>query len=180
MRKGRAGGAVVQRRGVRLPRAAPPIPGAAPALGLAPPYTVRVVSRWRAGALESAARQSLAEERSLRAPDAAPVVVRRAPTPQHIFSRAVGTRSDTGSIQADNGEGLTLGIIGLVNKGQPRKVDDWGVSAGVGLGARAELSIISKPTRQLTPSTSLWKAIPAGAKRPSWRWRTTSDSGRRT
>jgi hypothetical protein len=31
-----------------------------------------------------------------------------------------------GSIQADNGAGLTQGIIGLVNKGKPRKPDDWG------------------------------------------------------
>ncbi|MEI9942900.1 MAG: hypothetical protein WDN26_01645 [Chitinophagaceae bacterium] len=30
------------------------------------------------------------------------------------------------SIQADNGAGLTQGIIGLMNKGQRRKVDDWG------------------------------------------------------
>lgn len=30
------------------------------------------------------------------------------------------------SIQPDNGAGLTKGIIGLVNKGQPRKPDDWG------------------------------------------------------
>jgi hypothetical protein len=30
------------------------------------------------------------------------------------------------SIQADNGAGLIKGIIGLVNKGQPRKPDDWG------------------------------------------------------
>ena len=30
------------------------------------------------------------------------------------------------SIQSDNGAGLTRGIIGLVNKGQPRKPDDWG------------------------------------------------------
>ncbi len=30
------------------------------------------------------------------------------------------------SVQADNGAGLTRGIIGLVNKGQPRKADDWG------------------------------------------------------
>lgn len=30
------------------------------------------------------------------------------------------------SYQADNGAGLTQGIIGLVNKGQPRKPDDWG------------------------------------------------------
>lgn len=31
-----------------------------------------------------------------------------------------------GSIQADNGAGLRNGIIGLVNKGLPRKPDDWG------------------------------------------------------
>src|SRR5262245_41840153 len=30
------------------------------------------------------------------------------------------------SIQADNGAGLTRGIIGLCNKGQPRKLADWG------------------------------------------------------
>jgi hypothetical protein len=30
------------------------------------------------------------------------------------------------SIQADNGAGLTAGIIGLCNKGRPRKPDDWG------------------------------------------------------
>jgi hypothetical protein len=33
---------------------------------------------------------------------------------------------DPRSIQADNGAGLTKGIIGLVNHGQPRKPDDWG------------------------------------------------------
>jgi hypothetical protein len=30
------------------------------------------------------------------------------------------------SIQADNGAGLTKGVIGLCNKGQARKPDDWG------------------------------------------------------
>ncbi|GHN02247.1 hypothetical protein WSM22_37360 [Cytophagales bacterium WSM2-2] len=30
------------------------------------------------------------------------------------------------TVQADNGAGLTKGIIGLVNKGQPRKPSDWG------------------------------------------------------
>jgi lysophospholipase L1-like esterase len=30
------------------------------------------------------------------------------------------------SIQADNGAGLTAGIIGLINRGQRRKPDDWG------------------------------------------------------
>jgi hypothetical protein len=33
---------------------------------------------------------------------------------------------DPQSIQADNGAGLTRGIIGLVNKGQPRRPDQWG------------------------------------------------------
>ena len=33
---------------------------------------------------------------------------------------------ETNSIQADNGAGLARGIIGLCNKGQPRKPDDWG------------------------------------------------------
>jgi hypothetical protein len=36
---------------------------------------------------------------------------------------------NTGAIQADNGAGLTSGIIGLVNKGKPRNLDDWGVLA---------------------------------------------------
>lgn len=31
------------------------------------------------------------------------------------------------TVQADNGAGLTRGIIGLCNHGQPRKLDDWGV-----------------------------------------------------
>lgn len=34
---------------------------------------------------------------------------------------------DPTSVQADNGAGLTSGIIGLVNRGRPRSVDDWGV-----------------------------------------------------
>lgn len=36
---------------------------------------------------------------------------------------------NTSAVQADNGAGLTRGIIGLVNKGQPRQPDDWGVLA---------------------------------------------------
>ncbi len=39
------------------------------------------------------------------------------------------------SIQADNGAGLTKGIIGLVNKGQPRSVDDWGALRAWAWGA---------------------------------------------
>src|SRR5690349_3432894 len=43
------------------------------------------------------------------------------------------------SIQADNGAGLTQGIIGLMNKGQPRKVDDWGALRAWGWGASRAL-----------------------------------------
>ena len=43
------------------------------------------------------------------------------------------------SVQADNGEGLTQGIIGLVNKGQPRKVDDWGALRAWAWGASRAL-----------------------------------------
>src|SRR5439155_3940867 len=39
-----------------------------------------------------------------------------------------------GRVQADCGAGLTVGIIGLVNKGQPRKLDDWGVLSAWGWG----------------------------------------------
>jgi hypothetical protein len=38
-------------------------------------------------------------------------------------------------VQADNGEGITRGIIGLVNKGQPRKPDDWGALRAWAWGA---------------------------------------------
>jgi hypothetical protein len=43
------------------------------------------------------------------------------------------------SIQADNGAGLRKGIIGLVNKGQPRKSDDWGALRAWGWGASRAL-----------------------------------------
>ncbi len=39
------------------------------------------------------------------------------------------------SYQADNGAGLTQGIIGLLNKGQPRKPDDWGALRAWAWGA---------------------------------------------
>jgi hypothetical protein len=39
------------------------------------------------------------------------------------------------SVQADNGAGLTQGIIGLCNKGQPREVDDWGALRAWAWGA---------------------------------------------
>ncbi|HTQ50696.1 MAG TPA: hypothetical protein VMJ12_08290, partial [Candidatus Acidoferrales bacterium] len=43
------------------------------------------------------------------------------------------------SYQADNGAGLTRGIIGLCNKGQPRKPDDWGALRAWAWGASRAL-----------------------------------------
>jgi hypothetical protein len=43
------------------------------------------------------------------------------------------------SFQADNGAGLTEGIIGLMNKGQPRKLDDWGTLRAWAWGASRAL-----------------------------------------
>jgi hypothetical protein len=43
------------------------------------------------------------------------------------------------SVQADNGQGLTRGIIGLLNKGQPRKLDDWGALRAWAWGASRAL-----------------------------------------
>jgi hypothetical protein len=42
---------------------------------------------------------------------------------------------DPASVQADNGAGLTRGIIGLVNHGQPRKPEDWGALRAWAWGA---------------------------------------------
>jgi glyoxylase-like metal-dependent hydrolase (beta-lactamase superfamily II) len=48
----------------------------------------------------------------------------------------------TASIQADNGAGLTKGIIGLVNKGEPRKPDDWGALRAWAWGASRALDYL--------------------------------------
>jgi len=46
------------------------------------------------------------------------------------------------SIQADNGAGVTRGIIGLVNHGQPRKPDDWGSLRAWAWGAARALDYL--------------------------------------
>ena len=53
---------------------------------------------------------------------------------------------DPASIQADNGAGLTRGIIGLVNKGQPRKPDDWGSLRAWAWGAARGLDYLETDT----------------------------------
>src|ERR1051326_4868930 len=49
---------------------------------------------------------------------------------------------DTSTVQADNGAGLTKGIIGLTNKGQPRRPDDWGALRAWGWGASRGLDYL--------------------------------------
>jgi len=59
---------------------------------------------------------------------------------QHVLAKGWGYAIIIpNSIQADNGAGLTRGIIGLCNKGQPRKVDDWGALRAWAWGASRAL-----------------------------------------
>jgi hypothetical protein len=59
-------------------------------------------------------------------PSFAPPTGEPSPTQQLLAAGWGYVTIDPNSVQADNGAGLTRGIIGLVNKGQPRKTDDWG------------------------------------------------------
>jgi (4-O-methyl)-D-glucuronate---lignin esterase len=62
------------------------------------------------------------------------------PWQQQVLAKGWGYASLVpNSIQADNGAGLTQGIIGLVNKGQPRKHDDWGALRAWAWGASRAL-----------------------------------------
>lgn len=59
---------------------------------------------------------------------------------QQVLSKGWGYASlIPTSLQADNGAGLTQGIIGLCNKGQPRKPDDWGALRAWAWGASRAL-----------------------------------------
>jgi hypothetical protein len=62
---------------------------------------------------------------------------------QQLLTKGWGYANlSTGSVQADNGAGLSAGIIGLVNKGQPRKADDWGVLRAWAWGASKVLDYL--------------------------------------
>jgi hypothetical protein len=59
---------------------------------------------------------------------------------QQVLSQGWGYASlVANSIQADEGAGLTQGIIGLVNHGQPRSAGDWGVLRAWAWGASRAL-----------------------------------------
>ncbi len=75
------------------------------------------------------------------APKGPPKQVPAGPTwQQQVLAQGWGYAAiSTNSIQADNGAGLTQGIIGLVNKGQPRQPDDWGALRAWAWGASRAL-----------------------------------------
>jgi hypothetical protein len=63
---------------------------------------------------------------------------------QQILSRGWGyVNLNTGSVQGDCGAGLQAGIIGLLNKGQPRALDDWGGLSAWGWGASRVLDYLA-------------------------------------
>jgi hypothetical protein len=64
------------------------------------------------------------------------------------------------SIQADNGAGLTSGIIGLANHGQPRDADDWGALRAWAWGASRALDYF-----EADPRTDGARAAIAGLSR---------------
>jgi hypothetical protein len=66
----------------------------------------------------------------------------------------------TSTIQADNGAGLTRGIIGLVNKGQPRKPDDWGALRAWAWGASRLLDHL-----ETVPEVDARRAVIEGVSR---------------
>jgi hypothetical protein len=97
--------------------------------------------RGTAAGAAGAARGALAGRGAAGAPGAPGGRGPTGPTwQQQALAKGWGYASlDTGSVQADNGNGLTLGIIGLCNKGQPRKLDDWGVLRAWAWGASKAL-----------------------------------------
>ena len=91
----------------------------------------RRARRRPAGAERAGARRRTRRRRPVR------------PGRSSCWPRAGATSNmNTGSIQADCAAGLTSGIIGLVNHGQPRKLDDWGALSAWGWGASRVLDYL--------------------------------------
>ena len=62
---------------------------------------------------------------------------------QQVLSRGWGyVNLNVGSVQGDCAAGLQAGIIGLVNKGLPRNLDDWGGLSAWGWGASRVLDYL--------------------------------------
>src|SRR5262249_49800706 len=116
-------------------------PGAAPAAG-----TVAVSASGAATVVlapGAAAPPAAAPPRPAAPAGGAPPAPRDPPNTEQLIAAGWGyAYLNPGSVQADNGAGLTKGIIGLVNKGQPRKPDDWGSLRAWGWGASRALDYL--------------------------------------
>ena len=76
-------------------------------------------------------------------PAPAPAAPSDPPATEQLIAAGWGFASlSPTSVQADNGAGLVKGIIGLVNKGQPRKPDDWGALRSWAWGASRALDYL--------------------------------------
>ena len=77
-------------------------------------------------------------------PGGAPAMTSDPPAIEQLIADGWGYATiNPGSIQADNGAGLTKGVIGLVNKGQPRRPDDWGALRAWAWGASRGLDYLT-------------------------------------
>jgi hypothetical protein len=66
------------------------------------------------------------------------------PSAEQLIAAGWGYVSlNPGTVQADNGAGLTEGIIGLVNHGEHRKPEDWGALRAWGWGASRVLDYLA-------------------------------------
>jgi hypothetical protein len=76
-------------------------------------------------------------------PGAPPAAPRDPPATEQLLAAGWGyAYLNPSSVQADNGAGLTKGIIGLTNKGRNRKPDDWGSLRAWGWGASRALDYL--------------------------------------
>ena len=65
------------------------------------------------------------------------------PAPEQLIANGWGyALLDPGSIQPDKGAGLRSGIIGLTNRGEPRKPEDWGALRAWAWGASSALDYL--------------------------------------
>jgi hypothetical protein len=103
---------------------------------------VPVMIMFGSGVLPESAGGPAVVARRGGAPGAAPSGGDPPPQEQLIASGWGFASLSPTSVQADNGAGLVRGIIGLVNKGQPRKPDDWGALRAWAWGASRGLDFL--------------------------------------
>lgn len=66
------------------------------------------------------------------------------PRPDQLIAAGWGyAMLDTDTIQPDNGEGLSRGVIGLANRGRPRTPEQWGVLRAWAWGASRALDFLA-------------------------------------